>query len=59
MMIYEAAVITILLFAAEVWNITKKQMKRFKVIHQTFLSYRRGTKSYNGHQPDLVLMCSP
>ena len=35
--IYKAAVITILLYGAEVWNTTKKQMKRFEVFHQTSL----------------------
>ena len=35
--IYEAAVVTILLYWAEVWNTTKKQMKRFEVFHQTSL----------------------
>ncbi|KAL5266167.1 hypothetical protein ACHWQZ_G006724 [Mnemiopsis leidyi] len=35
--IYKAAVLTILLYGAEVWNTTKKQMKRFEVFHQTSL----------------------
>ena len=35
--IFKAAVITILLNAAEVWNTTKKQMKRFEVFHLTSL----------------------
>ncbi|XP_063676884.1 uncharacterized protein LOC134813127 [Bolinopsis microptera] len=35
--IYKAAVITILLYGAEVWNTTKKQMKRFEVFHLTSL----------------------
>ena len=35
--IYKAAVVTILLYGAEIWNTTKKQMKRFKVFHQTSL----------------------
>jgi len=35
--IYKAAVITILLYGAEVWNTTKKQMKRFEVFHQSSL----------------------
>ena len=35
--IYKAAVMTILLYGAEVWNTTKKQMKRFEVFHQTSL----------------------
>ncbi|KAL5264214.1 hypothetical protein ACHWQZ_G005334 [Mnemiopsis leidyi] len=35
--IYKAAVVTILLYGAEVWNTTKKQMKRFEVFHQTSL----------------------
>jgi len=35
--IYRAAVLTILLYGAEVWNTTKKQMKRFEVFHQTSL----------------------
>ena len=34
--IYRAAVISILLYGAEVWNMTKKQMKRFEVFHQQF-----------------------
>ena len=32
--IYKAAVISILLYGSEVWNTTKKQMKRFEVFHQ-------------------------
>ena len=35
--IYKAAVITIRLYGAEVWNPTKKQMKRFEVFHLTSL----------------------
>ncbi|KAL5261077.1 hypothetical protein ACHWQZ_G006957 [Mnemiopsis leidyi] len=35
--IYKAAVLTILLYGAEVWNTRKKQMKRFEVFHQTSL----------------------
>ena len=35
--IYKSAVITILLYGAEVWNTTKKQMKRFEVFHLTSL----------------------
>ena len=37
--IYKAAVVTILLYGAEVWNTTKKQVKRFEVFHQ--ISLRR------------------
>ena len=37
--IYRASVISILLYGAEVWNTTKKQMKRFEVFHQ--ISLRR------------------
>ena len=37
--IYRAAVISILLYGAEVWNTTNKQMKRFEVFHQ--ISLRR------------------
>ena len=36
--IYKAAVITILLYEAEVWNAIKKQMKRFKIFHLTSLT---------------------
>ena len=35
--IYKAAVISILLYGSEVWNTTKKQMKRFEVFHQRSL----------------------
>ena len=35
--IYKAAVTTILLYGCEVWNTTKKQMKRFEVFHQRCL----------------------
>jgi len=35
--IYKAAVMTILLYGCEVWNTTKKQMKRFEVFHQRCL----------------------
>ena len=35
--IYKAAVITILLYGAEAWSTTKKQMKQFEVFHQTSL----------------------
>ena len=35
--IYKAAVVTILLYGAEVWDTTKKQIKRFEVFHQTSL----------------------
>ena len=35
--IYKAAVLTILLYGAEVWNTTKKQLKRFEVFHQRAL----------------------
>ena len=35
--IYKAAVVTILLYGAEVWNTTKKQMRRFDVFHQASL----------------------
>ena len=35
--IYKAAVLIILLYGAEVWNTTKKQMKRFEVFYQTSL----------------------
>ena len=35
--IYKAAVISILLYGSEVWNTTKKQMKRFELFHQRSL----------------------
>ena len=35
--IYKAAVVTILLYGAEAWNTTEKQMKRFDVFHQRSL----------------------
>ena len=35
--IYKAAVISILLYGSEVWNTTKKQMKRFERFHQRSL----------------------
>ena len=35
--IYKAAVISILLYGSEVWNTTKKQMKKFEVFHQRSL----------------------
>ena len=44
--IYRAAVISILLYGAEVWNTTKKQMKKFEVFHQ--ISLRRILKILSG-----------
>ena len=35
--IYQAAVLTILLYGSEVWNATQTQMKRFEVFHQRCL----------------------
>jgi hypothetical protein len=35
--IYKAAVLTILLYGSEVWNITKKQQQRLEVFHQRCL----------------------